>query len=167
MSKAFTSEETVDDPVIVVPRSPLPAGVPNYVTRRGLALLRAELEDLESERASLDSASDGAARLAVLAARAAELAARIGSAVEVDESLQPSDEARFGATVTVRDETGSERRYKIVGVDEANAREGRVAFVSPLARALLGRRVGDTTALRTPRGEEELEVVAVSYEPAA
>jgi len=87
----------------------------------------------------------------------------ISSAVEVDVGVQPSDEVRFGATATVRDESGAERCYQIVGVDEADAREGRVAFILPIARALLSRKVGELTALRTPRGEEELEVAAVSY----
>jgi transcription elongation factor GreB len=163
MSKAFTSEETAEAPVIVSARAPMPAGVPNYVTRRGLALLRAELATLDEERAHAQAATDAAARLPAINVRLGALAARIGSAVEVDESAQPPDEVRFGATVTVSDEGGGRHRYKIVGVDEANAREGRVAFVSPVARALLGRRVGDTVLLRTPRGEEELEVLEIGY----
>jgi transcription elongation factor GreB len=161
MSKAFTSEETADEPLVVAPRPPLPAGVPNYVTARGLALLRAELEALERERGELLASGDVGARLPTLIKRLAELSSRIAGAVEVDGSTHP--EVRFGATVTVRDERGELHRYQIVGVDEASGREGRVAFVSPVARALLGRRVGDTTAFRTPRGEEELEVVEISY----
>jgi transcription elongation factor GreB len=54
----------------------------------------------------------------------------------------------------------------IVGVDEANAAEGRVAFTAPVARAVLGKRVGETATLRTARGEEELEVTAIAYEAA-
>ena len=63
----------------------------------------------------------------------------------------------------MRGESGGERRYEIVGVDEADVAHGRVAFVAPLARALLGKRVGDVALLRTPRGEEELEVLAIDY----
>jgi transcription elongation GreA/GreB family factor len=96
-----------------------------------------------------------------LTKRLAELSARITGAVEVDSS-QPSDEIRFGATVTVRGEAG-ERTYQIVGVDEASAREGRIAFSSPLARALLGRHAGDEVVAGNPRGEEELVVVAIRY----
>ena len=70
---------------------------------------------------------------------------------------------RFGAHVRVESEEG-ERRYQIVGVDEADAARGRIAFVSPLARALLGRRVGDVVRVRLPRGEQELEVVAIAWE---
>ena len=166
VSKAFTNEETADTPIIVRARAPLPAGVPNYVTARGLAQLRAELAELEHERAAHEGAAaeDGDRdHLAVLAARIAELAARIGSAELIDVTAQGADEVRFGATVRVRDGDGKERQYEIVGVDEADARVGKVAFVSPVAAALLGRRVGETVELRSPRGEEELEVVEIHY----
>jgi transcription elongation factor GreB len=163
MSKAFTSEETADDPLVVAPRPPLPSGVPNYVTRRGLALLRDELEALERRRDQLAASGDVGAQLPTLGKRLAELSARITGAVEVDESTHNPDEVRFGATVTVRDDEGGERWYRIVGVDEANAREGLVAFTSPLARALLGRRAGDAVAVGGPRGEQELVVVAIRY----
>jgi transcription elongation factor GreB len=63
----------------------------------------------------------------------------------------------------VRTESGDERRYRIVGVDEADVAHGRVAFVAPLARALLGKKVGDGATVRTPGGEEELEVLAIAY----
>ena len=63
----------------------------------------------------------------------------------------------------VVESAAGEKRYQIVGVDEADAAQGRISFVSPLARALLGRAAGDVVRLRTPRGDEELEVVAVEY----
>jgi transcription elongation factor GreB len=168
VSKAFTSEERADDPVVVRPRAPLPRGVPNYVTARGLNLLRAELDALDHERAALETAADDVKRAAipVLAARAAELAARVAGATLVDIRGQEPDEVRFGATVAVRDRAGNVRRYQIVGVDEANAREGRLAFVSPLARTLLGGKIGETVTLQTPAGEEELELVGISHDHA-
>ncbi len=163
MSKAFTSEETASDPVLVRARAPLPADVPNYVTPRGLQQLREEVVRLEQERARAEAGheSDRGARSSAINARLVELNGRIGSAVVLDSGAGPAREVRFGATVVVRSATGAERRYQIVGVDEADAREGRVAFVSPLARALLGRRVGDTVLVDTPRGEEELEVISL------
>jgi transcription elongation factor GreB len=163
MSKAFTSEETADDPLVVAPRPPLPPGVPNYVTRRGLGLLRDELAALERRRDQLNASGDPSGQLATLGKRLAELAARVAGAVEVDESAHPPDEVRFGAVVSVSDERGELRRYQIVGVDEANAREGRVAFSSPLARALLGRRVGDRVTVGSPRGEEERVLTEIHY----
>lgn len=169
MSKAFTSEETADAPIVVRARAPLPAGVPNYMTGRGLALLRAEHAELESERAAAEAAPEDVrrSRLLALGPRLAELSQRIGSAVVLEPpspEQPPPEDVRFGATVEVRNQEGESRRYRIVGVDEANAREGRVAFVSPIARALLGRRVGETVPVPTPRGEEELEITAIGYE---
>ena len=171
MSKAFTKEDSSGlDAGFVRPRAPLPPDVPNYVTPRGLALLERELEQLEGERDSdvfkgaLDETQQ--AHLAALNARITELLARIHGVVLVDGPTQMRDEVRFGAEVTVRDGSGRQRRYQIVGIDEANGAEGRLAFVAPVARALLGRQVGETAIVQTPRGEEELEVVAISYEDA-
>lgn len=179
VSKAFTRDDAADAQVIVPARPPLPPGVQNYVTPRGLALLRDELAERHAERAraghgqiqapaqtaALAGAdAERAVSQAVASARLAELEARVASAVLVEPSAQPRDEVRFGAQVTVRNQAGVERAYRLVGVDEADGAHGLVAFVSPLARALLGRRVGELATLRTPRGEEELEVVAISYD---
>lgn len=178
MSRAFLKNETADDPVVIPPRAPLPAGVTNYVTPRGLALLRAELTDLEAERARVQStAGDETERirqLAELNGRIGLLNGRLASAKVVDQNQQPDQDGeplvRFGATVTLRTRTkptpgsGPERRLTIVGVDEADASHGRIAFTAPIARAMQGKRVGETVTLRTARGEDVLEVVAIDYE---
>jgi transcription elongation factor GreB len=165
VSKAFTKDEGAASDAVVVPRrAPLPEGVPNYVTRSGLDALRDELRGLEAQRASLDRGE--LAALAALDERIAELVQRIGTAQLVDVAAQPHDEVRFGATVTVLDEEEREHRYRIVGVDEADAKEGRIAFVAPLARALLGKGVGEVATVRTPSGESELEVVSITYDEA-
>jgi transcription elongation factor GreB len=164
MSKAFTKDEAGPAELLVVPRAPLPAGLPNYVTPRGLAALHAEQLELEHERSALDVAdADRMAKVHALAQRSAELQARIGSAEVVDPSTQPQDEVRFGARVRVRNASGTEHEYQIVGVDEAHAESGRIAFSSPLARALLGKRSGESVEVRTPRATEELEVLVVTY----
>ena len=155
VSKAFTDEEAAEPAPVVPARAPLPVGVPNYVTARGLSRLHAELDALRAERA------EDPAQRAALAQRRAQLEQRIASA-EMVGPPEERDTVRFGATVTVEGAAG-ERRYRIVGVDEADAACGDVAFVSPLARALLGRKVGDAVRLRAPRGEEELEILAVDY----
>ena len=169
MSKAFTSEETPDEPALVAPRAPLPAGVTNFVTARGLERLRAEQRDLHAERARVEALDEGDARtraLVVWAQRVAELEQRLAGATLVDAAAQPRHEVRFGARVAVRGADGRERRYQIVGVDEAEPAAGRIAFISPLARALLGLAVGDSAVVRTPRGDEELEVCAIEYDVA-
>lgn len=167
MSKAFTKDDDGGGTTIVAPqRAPLPLGVPNYVTPRGLMLLRAELEALIGAKpdATFDSEVERARAAQLHQARVAELEARIQAAVLVSPERQPKDEVRFGACVTVRNEAGAERTYRIVGVDEADPGRGLLAFVSPLARALLGRRVGDVALVATPSGEGELEITELSYE---
>lgn len=164
VSKAFTSEETQDDPIVIPSRPPIPAGVTNYVTRRGLQLLHEERERLLGERGALKSDGPDERRAGtILAARIAELDGRIACAVILDALPEASTQVRFGATVTVRSESGGDKSYQIVGVDEANPARGRVAHFSPIARALLGRNVGDVVVLKTSRGDEELEILAVTY----
>jgi transcription elongation factor GreB len=159
MSKAFTKDDADEAPLSVPTRAPLPAGTPNYVTPRGLALLRDELDVLLRERAAPHT--DAGRAPAALRERVRELEERIASAMLVDPSRTVGDVVRFGARVTVRGEDDATKRYAIVGVDEADASSGRVAFVAPLARALLGKHVGETVTVRMPRGEEELTIVAI------
>jgi transcription elongation factor GreB len=166
VSKAFTKDDTPDEPPVLRPRAPLPEGVTNYVTARGLQALHDERKRIDAERAGLDASVDPAERaraVAALAARLAELDERIASATLIDARAQPHDEVRFGAAVRVVSEGTASRTYQIVGVDEADVARGRIAFVAPLARALLGKRVGDAAVVRTPRGDEELEVLAIAY----
>jgi transcription elongation factor GreB len=162
MSKAFTKEDSAVDDVVVVPRAPLPPGVTNYVTPRGLAQLRSERQALESARAALREVADGAAKLAGLAGRLAELEQRLASAECVEPPSEPPTAVRFGCHVTLLDAAGREQRYQIVGVDEADPSAGKIAFLSPLARALLGAEVGDRVRLKKPGGSEELELLAIS-----
>jgi transcription elongation factor GreB len=162
VSKAFKKDDD-DDPPLLVPRAPLPEGSPNYVTQSGLAALRAEHSELTRELLALSPESPPRER-ASLKARIAELESRLASAQWVDPSEQPQDEVRFGASVEVADAHGKLQRFRIVGVDEANVREGRVAFTAPLARALFGRRVGDAVLVKAPQGEEELEIVRIEYQ---
>ncbi len=165
MSKAFTKEDDAGE-ALVVPRAPLPPGVPNYVTPSGLAALRAEQRELEQRRSALareDVATDRTAQQA-LAERSAELDGRIASAVLVEPSTQPRAEVRFGARVEVETAAGELRSYRIVGVDEADAGSGLIAFTTPIARALLGKNVGDSAEVRTPRGGDELTIVTIDYD---
>lgn len=146
MSKAFTKDDRPEEPVVVRHRPPLPDGVANYVTPRGMRLLREQL-----------AAAEGNHRL--------ELERRVASAVVTPP---PADrgEIRFGARVTLRNVEGDVRTIQIVGVDESDPAVGLVAFVAPLARALLGQRAGDMVTVRAPGGADELTVTAVNYDDA-
>ncbi len=166
MSRAFTKEDSGGGPVMIPPRAPLPPGATNYVTARGLALLHAERDELEAERTALDAVEDEDERkrsLAVNTGRLADLEARLTTARVLEHDPLP-DEVRFGATVTLATPSGDERRFTIVGVDEAATAPDRVAFFAPIARAVTGQKVGDTITLQTPRGEEVLTVTAIAYE---
>lgn len=169
MSRAFVSDDALQNSVAVVPaRAPLPEGVPNYVTPRGLVLLRDEQTALEAERLAVETNrtaadADRARHLSALNQRLADLSARLRTARLVRPNPAMQD-VRFGAAVTVRSAAGQDTTYRIVGVDEADAAQGLVAFTSPLARALTGKRAGDAALLATPQGDEPLAVVAVAYD---
>ncbi|MBC7893387.1 MAG: GreA/GreB family elongation factor [Sphingobacteriaceae bacterium] len=172
MSRAFLKSDVIDDPVVIPARAPLPPGTPNYVTLRGLAQLKTELVELETERsraqADTSDESERTRQLTILNGRIANLNSRITSAKVVELPDPAPNEVRFGATVRLRARSGKkgtpERQFTIVGVDEASTAEGRVAFTAPIARAVQGRRMGEVVSLRTARGEEVLEVVGIGYE---
>lgn len=167
MSRAFVKDDAPEGPPIVPPRRPLPEGVPNYVTPRGLRLLRDERTALEKERASINASkedeSERKRRLTVVNTQLAALAERISNARVVRPDTIDTTAARFGAIITVRGDNG-ERTFQIVGVDEADAEDGRVAFVAPIARAVLGKAVGDIIELSTPQGTETLTICEISKE---
>ncbi|HEX9104238.1 MAG TPA: GreA/GreB family elongation factor [Polyangia bacterium] len=158
MSKAFTKEDDGGGGGDELPLvEAWPAGVKNYLTPAGLAALKREIERLRA------APRGDAQQKAQLEQRLQALLTRLEAAEPIDPSTQPRDVARFGATVTVEDDEGVARRYRIVGVDEADPRRGWVSWRSPVARALTGRRVGDTTTLHTPAGDEELTIAAIDY----
>jgi transcription elongation factor GreB len=161
VSKAFTKEDSAPDELVVAPRPPLPPGVPNYVTPRGLELLRAERRALEAARAALRAAPESVAKLGALSARLAELEQRLVSAQCVEPAAGGARVVRFGSHVTLLAASGSEQHYQIVGVDEAEPSAGKVAFLAPLAQALLGAAVGDSVKLNKPGGVEELELLSI------
>lgn len=173
MSKAFTKEESGDDPIIVPERAPLPPGVPNYVTARGKARLEAEHRSLSDERARLQAEppderdEERRKQLAIVNRRLADLAERIATARVVEPPENPDRIVRFGATVTLRSRAGGtageNRRITLVGVDEAGESPELVSFSAPIARALLGHGPGETVARPTHSGEEVLEIVDVEY----
>jgi len=162
----------------------LPPGTPFYMTPEGAAAFREELRRLwEDERprvveivswaASLGDRSEnadyqyGKRRLREIDRRVRNIRKRLERVQVVDASLAPNrSKIFFGATVTYAREDDSEVTITIVGIDEADSGQGRISWVAPVARALLGAQVGDLRRLRTPGGVEEVEVVAIVYPPA-
>ena len=154
----------------------------NYITLEGYARLKAELKQLvEIERpkvvqviawaASNGDRSEngdyiyGKKRLREIDRRVRFLIKRLEGAEVVDSAGRDIDQVYFGATVTVASKAGGERRFTIVGIDEADAARGRVSWISPIAKALFKARAGDVVTLRSPSGVEELEIINVRYAP--
>ena len=176
MSKAFVKEETGgDEPE--VPQS-APRGK-NYITAEGFARLQSEKKRLlEVERpevvktvawaASLGDRSEnadyvyGKRRLREIDRRVRFLIKRLEAAEVVNSSGRDTDQVFFGATVKVRTKT-EVKEITIVGVDEVDPSRGRVSWMSPIAKALIKAREGDTVTVRTPSGNEELEILEVTY----
>jgi transcription elongation factor GreB len=180
MSKAFTREgDAPEEQIEVEPR--VPQGPKNYITPAGHARLRSELKALvEIERPELVktvawAASNGdrsenadylygKKRLREIERRIRFLMKRLEIAEVVDPRDQDRDRVFFGATVSYRDSGGREHTVSVVGTDEVDPARGRVSWVSPIARALLKAREGDTVTLSTPAGDEQLEVLVIRYE---
>ena len=188
MNKAFTREddseldEELDAPV------PIPAGARNYMTPGGFARLKAELGRLvdkdrpevvatvawaasNGDRSENGDYIYGKKRLREIDRRIRFLIRRLDSAEVVDPVARRDDENAeqvfFGATVTVANGRGEERTVSIVGIDEIDTTRGYISWVSPMARALIKAREGDTVTLATPGGVEQLEILHVRYEPLA
>ncbi len=170
MSKAFTreSDDLPDEPTIRPLPSPLPPGAKNYLTPDGARRLREELDRLvQVERPGLAASpedQDAKRSLHVLDQRIRHLQQSLHSAEVVPPPGVPEDRVRFGATVTVREHSGDEARYRIVGADETDLDRGWVSWFSPIARALLNARLGQRVRFKFPSGEEELEIVSIAYE---
>ena len=113
----------------------------------------------------------GKKRLREIDRRIRFLIRRLDNAQVVDPAAQRdgdnADRVFFGATVTVRGGDGTQRTLSIVGIDETDTSRGYISWISPMARALLRGREGDTVTLRTPAGPEELAIVEVAYRPLA
>lgn len=181
MNKAFVKEQDdVEDDELPEAQA-LPVGTKNYLTPGGYAALRDELAQLMNEErpamvqivswaASNGDRSEngdylyGKKRLREIDRRMRFLTKRLELAEVVDPALQTNHEqVFFGATVLYANQQGQEHRVTIVGVDEAEPLQGRISWISPVARALTKAKLGDTVTLRTPGGIEELDILEISY----
>jgi transcription elongation factor GreB len=184
MSKAFTKETDQDEDDLEAGLPPLPVGSKNYITPGGHQRLKDELTYLlNKERPAVTVAVSWAAkngdrsenadyqygkkRLREIDRRLRFLTKRLDIAEEIDPAAPREDDAAervfFGATVTYANVEGVEKTITIVGIDELDLARGHITWISPLARALMKAREGDTVVLRAPGGVEELEIIEISY----
>ena len=156
---------------------------PRFITPTGFARIRAEYEELfgverpkivevVSWAASLGDRSEnadylyGKRRLREIDRRLAHLARVMKAAKVIDPAEQPSrDQVRFGATVELTDEDDKRRTVTIVGDDESDASAGRIGWSAPVARALIGAKIGDERVVRLPSGERSYEILSIRYPP--
>ncbi len=164
MSRAFVKEDSGDG-IEELPDLPV-SPHPNYVTPAGHAALKSRLHEARTEAATLGPRKEeieARQRLAILRRDIRYLEQRVASAISVDPAAQPLGKVAFGALVTVIDEDDREQTFRIVGEDEADPENGLIAPSSPLARALMGGREGDSATWPKPSGAVELEIVAIRY----
>lgn len=181
MSKAFTKETDQDDDDTPEQTSGLPAGTPNYLTPSGYAALNQELTHLlkverpktvevvswaasNGDRSENGDYIYGKRRLREIDRRLRFLTKRLAIAQVVDPAQQAgNDQIFFGAEVTIADADGQEHTYRIVGVDETHLGEHYISWISPMARALIKAREGDSVMVQSPLGPREIDIIRVHY----
>jgi transcription elongation GreA/GreB family factor len=164
MSRAFVKEADDEQSAGELPERPL-SGRPNYVTPRGRDMLQARVKELQAVRDRLKAEDEPMARqkLAEVKRDIRYYQAQLERAQLVDPAGQPRDEVHFGAAVTILDADGKQRAFHIVGDDEADVASGRISWASPLAKALMGAKVGDTVKWQRQADASEVEIVAIEY----
>lgn len=114
-----------------------------------------------SENADYDAAKE---EQGMIEARIRDLEAKITLAEVIDPTTLSGDRVMFGATVTIEvADSGDEKTYTIVGEEEADLKKGRISIRSPIARALIGKSIGDEARFKTPGGMREVEVIEVQW----
>ena len=156
MSRGFVKEGDQEEVPMVLPRAFLPSGTPNYVTPEGLKKLLDEMESLKKEWT--DAGSNYVTKN-YLDAKMRLLSERINSAVLIDNTKANPDVVSFGMYVKYNDKV-----IRIVGVDEADASKGLISFISPIAKALIGKKKGDKFEIKVPRGTEIVEIFEISQQ---
>jgi transcription elongation factor GreB len=175
MNKAFTKEESEDEGLSLQPD--MPYGVRNYITPAGYQHLQNELlqlldvarpRALQADTADNPDAESAGSQpqptLREIEQRIHYLQTRLETAEVVDPAIHAGEEQIFfGAIVTYQNESAEQQTVTIVGLDEIDPAHGRISWLSPVARALLGACEGDTVLLESPAGDENLEILAVRY----
>ncbi|SDS40745.1 GreA/GreB family elongation factor [Christiangramia echinicola] len=166
MSRGFVKEEDQEEPVIIPPRAAIPEGVTNYVTKYGMEELKKELKDLENARANVTAENDTEKRReqSLIDGKINLLMERLNTARLLTPQELPKDEVRFGAYVEIENiSNGQIQKFQIVGVDEANIKNKKIAFVAPIARAITGKKVGETADFRLGDELRKLKIIKIFY----
>jgi transcription elongation GreA/GreB family factor len=165
MSRAFVKENDLEHAGIDIPERPM-SDAPNYVTPRGLKLLNEKIDALELERESLKKKNDDPIlkqKIAVIERDMRYYAARIESAILTAPKDEDYGQVLFGAKVTVEDDNKKISTFVIVGEDEADINQGKVSYLSPLAEALIGSKVGDEVTWEKPIGDTYITIQEITY----
>jgi transcription elongation GreA/GreB family factor len=164
VSRAFVKGDDSDLSGEEVPERPI-SPYPNYVTAQGLAQLRGKYEGLLARHAELKAAGEDfdKPKLTEIERDLRYFSQRLESAFLVDVANEPRDEVHFGATVKAQTDDGEVHAFTIVGEDEADVATGKVSWLSPLAKAMIGAKAGDTVKWRRPAGDAELEIIDIQY----
>ena len=163
MSRAFTKES--DDAGTELPERAL-SPHPNYVTPQGLQQLKSQLDAVEKERESLLANKEDSItkqKIAMLERDMRYLSSRQVSAIITDPTTQSDEQVLFGATVNVEDDEGIVHQFTIVGEDEADIAINKVSWVSPLAKALIGHKIGEGVIWHRPAGNLNLDIISIHY----
>ncbi len=166
MSRGFVKEGDQEEIPILTPRAYLPDGVTNYITQVGMNELLDEKQMLLNEIENLDMTNENERRIASnhINAKLQLLNDRILTAKIIDLDKQSPDEIWFGATVTLKIDNEIEiQKYQIVGVDEADVSRGKISFISPIAKILTGKEVGEKAILKLAKGVRIFEIIEIVY----
>ncbi len=169
MSRGFVKEDDQEEAPFIPPRASLPRGVTNYVTPTGFEQLQSEKKQLDDQLSTLNIEDEKEKRhtRAVLTGKLNLLNERINSARLIDLQEQSRDEVRFGATVTFEitegEQLGTQKRFQLVGVDEADIKLYKISFVAPIAASLTGKRLGETAQFKRGTVVQEFRILKIEY----
>jgi len=166
VSRGFVKEDDQEEDPIIPNRAYLPEGVINFVTPFGMNQLLTEKQTLVNEKNNLNNASENEKRIALnyINAKLQLLNNRIVEAKIVNLNEQPQNEIRFAAMISLKIEASKNiQTFQIVGVDEADISKGKVSFISPIAKALISKKIGDKVILKQAKKDIVFEIIDISY----
>jgi transcription elongation factor GreB len=166
MSRGFVKEDDQEEIPLVPQRAYLPEGVTNFVTRAGMDQLLAEKQMLVSEKDNLINANENEKRISLnyINAKLQLLEKRIAEARIINLKEQPQNEIRFGALITLKTEgSGNIQTFQITGIDEAEISKGKISFLSPLAKVLINKKIGDKVIFKRAKEDIVFEIMDIAY----